>query len=143
MFGGLTVDGVHECFTLEDELREDKVMGETAIPAGSYQLGLRKSPKFGPDTIEVLGVPGFSDILIHSGNRDEDTAGCVLVGDAVDWVLGTISGGIARGVLAKLKSKVKTALEAGEKVTLHVLNAPGDRYVDSGNLAQNPERATA
>ena len=29
--GELSVDGIHQCFTLEDTVREKKVFGETAI----------------------------------------------------------------------------------------------------------------
>ncbi len=29
------------CFTLEDEHRDEKVMGETRIPAGTYRITLR------------------------------------------------------------------------------------------------------
>ena len=47
-FGTLFVDGVMECLTLEDEIRERpgvpvsvwKVPGQTAIPAGRYSISL-------------------------------------------------------------------------------------------------------
>ena len=78
-------------FTLEDERRGTKVPGETCIPAGTYQLGLRefggfherykkRFPDFHLGMIEVLNVPGFTDILFHCGNDDDDTAGCLLIG---------------------------------------------------------------
>ena len=34
------------CYTLEDEYREEKIKGETRIPAGTYQVVLRKSGGF-------------------------------------------------------------------------------------------------
>jgi hypothetical protein len=87
-------NGIREflCFSLEDEYREVKVVGETRIPEGFYTLGLRKeggfhtrySNKFGSmhiGMIHVLDVPGFEYILWHIGNTDEDTAGCLLLGD--------------------------------------------------------------
>lgn len=80
------------CFTLEDEHRATKVRGETRIPAGIYPLRLRThggfherySNKFDfhQGMIEVCNVPGFTDILIHVGNDEGDTAGCLLVGDS-------------------------------------------------------------
>lgn len=78
-------------YTLEDEYRSEKVYGETRIPAGTYRLILRGFGghhdryktrfTFHKGMIEIQGVPGFTDVLIHIGNRDDDTAGCILVGD--------------------------------------------------------------
>ena len=83
------------CHTLEDEYRTLKVSGETRIPAGKYRLGLRltgshhgryrrKFPDIHNGMIEILHVPGFTDILLHIGNRADDTAGCLLVGDTAE-----------------------------------------------------------
>tara|TARA_R110000782_G_scaffold26546_1_gene67913 strand:- start:670 stop:1134 length:465 start_codon:yes stop_codon:yes gene_type:complete len=81
------------CFTLEDEFREIKISGETRIPAGTYNVTLRTeggfnqryNDKFGTDfnkgMLWVRDVPGFEYILIHIGNNDNDTEGCLLVGD--------------------------------------------------------------
>ena len=80
------------CFTLEDEDRETKVMSETRIPAGIYELKLRTtggfhsrySKKYGSwhkGMIHVQNVPNFRYILWHTGNNDEHTAGCLLLGD--------------------------------------------------------------
>ena len=95
---GLLFDVTHGrkflCFTLEDEARDTKVMGETRIPAGIYELKLRTEgcydnrflKKFGPafhkGMIWVQNVPNFRWILWHTGNTDEDTAGCLLLGDS-------------------------------------------------------------
>jgi len=80
------------CYTIEDEARETKVMGETRIPAGTYTLKLRKEggyhgryvKKYGSmhkGMIHVQDVPGFTYILWHTGNTDEHTNGCLLFGD--------------------------------------------------------------
>lgn len=85
------VDGKFVCFGLEDEYREDKVAGETRVPAGTYRVGLRQvggfhsrySARFNDihrGMLQVQDVPGFEYILIHVGNTDKDTAGCLLVG---------------------------------------------------------------
>jgi len=79
------------CWGLEDERRATKVFGETCIPTGTYEMGLRQYGRFHDKyssryadmhkgVIELLNVPGFSDILWHIGNDDEDTAGCLLLG---------------------------------------------------------------
>ena len=84
------IDGRLECDGLEDEYREDKIPGETRIPAGIYKIGVRtvggfhnryknKYP-FHRGMLQILDVPGFDYILIHTGNTDDDTAGCLVVG---------------------------------------------------------------
>jgi hypothetical protein len=89
--GELYINGVFECYTLEDEPREIKVMGETRIPKGRYQIKLREEgrvytsyrQKYRWHTKGVphlQNVPGFTYILIHIGNTEVDTAGCLLVG---------------------------------------------------------------
>jgi len=130
-FGALSIDGAPECLTLEDGVLEDpledpanwKIPGRTAIPAGIYDLVLEDSPRFGPDTLTILNVPGFTSIRIHSGVDIDSTEGCVIVGDRIDRATFTISGGKARGVLARLEAKVIAAIrERGERVQIEVRN---------------------
>lgn len=86
------VDGHYFCFGLEDEYRLKKVWSETRIPAGTYKIGVRdvggfhdKYKKRFADIhngmLHIMDVPDFEHILIHCGNKDDDTAGCLLVGD--------------------------------------------------------------
>lgn len=77
--GELTIDGQLIAHTLEDTVRRIKIAEETAIPAGDYRIVLANSPKFGYCP-HILEVPHFTDILIHSGNSDKDSKGCLLVG---------------------------------------------------------------
>jgi hypothetical protein len=70
----------HECYVLEDALRERKIKGKTAIPAGRYRVIVTYSPRFKRYLPELLGVPEFSAIRIHSGNDADDTEGCILPG---------------------------------------------------------------
>ena len=91
--GKLYVDGVYLCDTLEDadrglsqdmplsEIQRIKVMHETAIPTGTYKVIVNMSPRFGRLLPRLLDVPGFEGILIHRGNTDKDTSGCILVGE--------------------------------------------------------------
>ena len=141
MFGDLDCAGAYSCRTLEDELREVKLDKETAIPAGRYELEFVDSPRFGPETIALLDVAGFTNILIHSGNTETDTAGCIIVGDKIDELTGQISGGAARKVLDRVKRELEAAIENDDRVFLVIRNAPGDRFVDSGRLAEAKEIA--
>jgi hypothetical protein len=85
------IDGAWFCFGLEDEPRAHKIPAETRIPSGVYQIGVKttgyfdlryrgKFPDIHRGMLEVLRVLNFTDILIHIGNDDDDTAGCLLVG---------------------------------------------------------------
>ncbi len=128
--GEIRIGGTLECYTLEDEFRAVKVRGETRIPAGTYTIKLRTSggfhlnylKRFGKffhrGMLHVTDVPGFTHILIHIGNTDEDTAGCVLVGASRDVVKGTIGG--SEIAYRRLYPKVAAALLKGEAVKLIV-----------------------
>tara|TARA_R100000734_G_C3319284_1_gene114957 strand:- start:9033 stop:9515 length:483 start_codon:yes stop_codon:yes gene_type:complete len=81
------------CYTLEDEERVVKVKHETMIPYGRYEIKLRREGGFHnkyskrfPDIhdgmLHITNVPNFEYILIHCGNTDEHTSGCLLVGDS-------------------------------------------------------------
>jgi hypothetical protein len=79
VFGKLYVPGSDPLYTCEDDdLKNAK--GKSCIPAGVYTLKRTTYHKHGIPTFEVTGVPGRQRILIHSGNSEEDTAGCILVG---------------------------------------------------------------
>ena len=83
------------CYTLEDEARTVKQWGETRIPAGRYKITFRKGgghhsrysdkfPNMHKGMLWVRDVPNFEYILIHIGNTDGHTAGCLLVGRSAD-----------------------------------------------------------
>ena len=114
------------CYTLEDEHREEKVMHETRIPAGTYNITLRTvggfhgryTNKYGDmhkGMLWVRDVPGFEYILIHTGNTDEHTSGCLIVGNSSDS-----KGFIGSSVSAykKIYPAIAEALERGEEVTI-------------------------
>ena len=87
--GVLFVDGRYQCFSLEDEVREQvgrpvedwKVPGQTAIPAGRYRVVITQSQRFQRELPLLVDVPGFTGIRIHAGNAPPDTEGCILVGN--------------------------------------------------------------
>lgn len=78
--GELTVDGLLECYTLEDVERKEKIYGKTAIPTGTYKVSITHSPRFNRRLPLLENVPGFEGVRIHPGNKAEDTEGCILVG---------------------------------------------------------------
>jgi len=68
--------------TLEDKVREPfvKVYGSTAIREGDYKFILDFSKRFKKIMPHILDVEDFEGIRIHSGNTNEDTYGCLLLG---------------------------------------------------------------
>lgn len=116
------------CFTLEDEARETKIKGETRIPAGIYELKLRKeggyhqryTKKYGKmhkGMIHVQDVPGFTYILWHTGNTDEHTMGCLLFGDTAQQNISKAGFiGASTDAYKRVYPAIASALEAGDKV---------------------------
>jgi hypothetical protein len=71
---------VFECKTLELPWG-DNVPYVSRIPENHYEAVKHLSPKFG-ETIWIKDVPNRSEILIHKGNYNKDTLGCILLGKA-------------------------------------------------------------
>lgn len=112
--GKLYVDGKYFCDTLEDKVRdlpiEKKVMHETAIPDGKYEVRITYSPKFKRNLPLLLGVPYFTGIRIHRGNTPGNTSGCILVGE--NKVKGMVMNSTHyEEYLVKLLSGKKTEIE--------------------------------
>lgn len=96
LFKKTDIGVVFQCYTMEDEYREEKVMKETRIPAGRYQIVIqreetpktisyrKKYPNWFKSHLMLKDVPGFTGIYIHIGNTDIDTEGCILLGDNAD-----------------------------------------------------------
>lgn len=113
---------VRECHTLEDPVRETKIPGKTAIPAGRYQVVLDHSPRFKKILPRLLNVPGFEGVRIHTGNKPEDTEGCILVGDDPtklddEWI------GLSRPAFNRLMLKMKAAQALGNDIWITIRNA--------------------
>lgn len=118
--GELLINDKHLCDTLEDRVRPEgeKVYGKTAIPEGKYEIELTHSPRFKKILPEILNVPNFSGIRIHTGNSSKDTEGCIIVGtwdgEKEDWV------GSSKIAFDKLMSLLEKATNNKEKVTITV-----------------------
>lgn len=152
--GLLFIDEVFECFTLEDQYQDKKIFGETCIPEGTYPVEFRKeggfhnrySTKydFHKGMLEIKDIPNFKWVLFHLGNTDENTAGCVLVGDTQQDLDVSKDGfiGSSGNAYKKFYPKVATALENGESVSLivskvnlsnlsKITNSSGPEYVNA------------
>lgn len=91
--GKLYINNQYYCDTLEDvnrDLNKDgdlldkgeiKVMHQTAIPFGRYEVIVNISNRFKRFLPLLLNVKHFEGIRIHAGNTIEDTSGCILVGE--------------------------------------------------------------
>ena len=129
--GLLFVNGLFECYTLEDQYQAVKVMHETCIPEGTYDIKFRTvggfhekyKKRYGADHYGMLhlqDVPNFTYILIHAGNTDEHTSGCLIVGESQQDLDISKDGFIGHSGVAysKLYKKVAKELLLGKSVTI-------------------------
>lgn len=136
--GKLFINGVYECDTLEDqdrgltsqmsleEIKAKKVYGVTAIPYGTYKIDMNTvSPKFkdrswakfcGGKLPRLIDVKGYEGVLIHVGNKAEDTLGCILVGE--NKVKGQVINSTA--TFQELYSVMLKAKLLGEELSLTI-----------------------
>ena len=129
--GLLFINGQFECYTLEDQYQAVKVMHETCIPEGKYDIKFRTVGGFHSKYKERYGaahygmlhlqdVPNFTYILIHAGNTDEHTSGCLIVGETQQDLDLSDDGFIGHSGVAysKLYNKVAKELLLGKSVTI-------------------------
>jgi hypothetical protein len=129
--GLLFIDGIFECYTLEDQYQAVKVMHETCIPEGTYDIKFRKTGGFHSKYSEryknahygmlhIQDVPNFTYILIHTGNTDEHTSGCLIVGETQQDLEISKDGFIGSSTVAykKMYSKVANQLLQGKDVNI-------------------------
>lgn len=136
--GNLYVNDVYFCDTLEDtdrklddsmsleEIKSKKVYGHTAIPKGTYDITLDVvSPKFKDRTWakfcngklpRLINVKGYEGVLIHVGNKADDTLGCILVGK--NATSGFINN--STDTFKELYSLLQDSKNKGEKLTIKI-----------------------
>ncbi len=135
--GLFIINGNFKVHVLEDEFRTKKVYGKTRIPNGRLKLELRTEggfhnrylKKFGSEfhkgMLWIKDVPGFEYVLIHIGNDNDDTAGCLLVGmsnNADD------AGRIGGSTIAykKIYPEIRDAILSGEEVYINIYDSVYD-----------------
>ena len=121
--GELLVNDKHLCDTLEDRVRPEgeKVYGKTAIPEGTYEVKLTHSPRFKKILPEILNVPNFSGIRIHSLNKAEESEGCIGVGECNGKQTNCISN--STKPFNNLFAILQEASDRGEKITITINNS--------------------
>jgi len=116
--GKLLLDNEFQCNTLEDTVRdpnkdgrlqkEEKIWGETAIPAGRYEIVIYYSKKFQKKLPLLLNVPYFKGIAIHPLNEASESLGCIGVGTYDPLVPNWI--GASRAAFNDLMPKIEKVL---------------------------------
>jgi hypothetical protein len=128
--GDLSVDGKFFCNTIEDRVRflpktcpnttkgisckcKEKAYSETAIPAGIYKISMCMSSKFKRFMPYLHDVPHFLGVLIHSGNTEGDSAGCIIVGD------NTVKGKVLNS--RAISDKLNAILAKEKEITIEII----------------------
>ena len=107
--------GLTDNMSLE-EIKKIKIKGNTCIPYGTYNITITYSPRFKKNLPLLNNVKGFDGIRIHSGNKPQDTEGCLLPG--FNKVKGQVID--SRVTTDKLITQIQQALNKGEKVTITI-----------------------
>lgn len=111
-----------------DKIMELKKPSITAIPRGTYKITLDVySPKFGNRAFykgvcngkvpRLLNVKGFDGILIHAGNTNADTSGCLLVGQ--NKIKGQVIN--SQATFRELYKLLKDKHDKGEDITIKIM----------------------
>lgn len=126
---GILQIGVHAFTTIEDAFHTPKIAGQTRIPWGTYEIGLRTaSPKasryaewFGDKHQGMLwlkNIPNFEFVYLHVGNDADDTEGCILMGRTVDLKKGFVGESV--DAYKEFYPLVMAALDRNERVTITI-----------------------
>lgn len=137
--GRLSIDGTFICNTMEDAdrglddgmpdwmIRNKKIPNVTAIPTGRYEVDMSTvSPRFSQKSFymevcqgkvpRLKNVKGFDGILLHTGNDETHSSGCLLVG------LNTVKGKLtdSKETFKKVYTLMKEAHDRGETIYITI-----------------------
>ena len=129
--GLLFINDSFAFYTCEDQYQENKVLKETRIPEGIYQIKLRNAGgmnerykvkfNFHQGMLHLQDVPDFEWVYIHVGNNDDDTEGCILVGRSITTVNGESAVGDSVLAYTQLYNMILLAMkEKNEDVWIEV-----------------------
>ncbi len=147
------IDGVKSFFSIEDEERLVKVKGETRVDAGTYPLALRDSQKFSSSylvnpngsfqiisaknateiqkstwlphkLIWVKNTPRHEFILMHWGNTDDDTDGCLIIGEAIGFIKGQQAVLLSRTCYEKWYPILAKEISIGNSLIEYIRDKP-------------------
>lgn len=127
----LFIDDKFFCNTIEDTVRElpitcsytpkgqsckckGKIYAETAIPPGIYKVTMEYSPRFKRKLPFLHNVPHFLGVLIHSGNDESASAGCLIVGN------NTVKGKVTES--RATSDKLNAILSKETQITIRIIN---------------------
>lgn len=125
--GKLFINGTYYCDTIEDKVIDlnkngkfddglSKVMHQTAIPYGTFKVVVNYSPKFKRELPRLLDVPYFEGILIHNGNDQNSSSGCIIVGE--NKTVGKVTN--STFYMNNLTARIKDAQNKGETTTITI-----------------------
>lgn len=137
--GRLSIDGTFVCNTMEDTdrglddgmpdwmIRNKKIPNVTAIPTGRYEIDMSTvSPRFSQKQFymdvcqgkipRLKNVKGFDGILIHTGNDETHSSGCLLVG--LNKVRGKLTD--SKETFKKVYALMKEAHNKGEAIYITI-----------------------
>jgi hypothetical protein len=122
--GELLVSAAHYCFTLEPPYGPSTVKPR-AVPAGTFPLDIRFSPRFDRMMPHIENIPDFTDVMLHWGNFPWNTDACILVGST----LGPNFVGNSVAEFDNLFVTIGNALEQGPQV-ITIADPTGGAAVD-------------
>lgn len=108
LIGTLCVNGAFAAYCLENLA--------LAIPVGTYRITLYDSPKHGPNTPLLNGVPGRTLIEIHPANWAHELLGCLAPGKEMgdDCVNDSVAA------YEPIRKQIVDAIGRGEMVLIDV-----------------------
>ena len=113
-----------------DQIKNIKVKGDTAIPTGTYEVNVNiVSPKYSNFSKypyakiaegkmpRLMNVPGYQGVLMHAGNTQKDTEGCILLGQ--NTTVGRVNQSQATWISFYL-NYIKPCLAKNEKIYITI-----------------------